>query len=174
VTQRLERKGATLVEMVMAIVIAGILAGLLAVTLREAFAVYDVAGRRKELLQEGRAVLLRAERELRAVRDRGAILEAGPRRLTAITVDDSTVGLSWNGAPGDPLLYWRNGRSYVLAARVDSLALAYWRDDGAAAAPLIAPDSTDVRRLSIFLRLESGGQRVSLRDGLFLRNLAGG
>lgn len=167
------RAGFTLVELVISITLVTILAGLLAVTLREAFAVYAATARRQELVQEARAVLLRAEREVRQVRDRGSLLSAGPRQFLLRTVADSTVGLAWSGAAGAPLLYLRNGRSYVFCADVDSFAVAYWRGDGAAAAPVVAPDSTDVRRLGLYLRLGRGGERVALRHGVMLRNLGG-
>ncbi len=167
------RAGVTLVELVISIVLVTIVSGLLAVTLREGFAVYAAAQGRKAALQEGRAVLLRAEREVRQIRDRGALLAAGPRLVTLRTVADSTVGLSWTGSPGAPLLYARNGRPYVLCAGVDSFALAYTRGDGAPAAPLVAPDSTDVRYLTLYLRLSRGGQKVALREGIMLRNLRG-
>jgi len=168
------RAGTTLVELVMSIVLVTIVAGLLAITLREGFAVYATAARRQQALQEARAVLLRAEREVRQIRDRGALLAAGPVAATFVTVADTTVGLSWGGAPGDPLLYQRNGRSYLFCAGVDSFALAWRRGDGTAAVPLVAPDSTDVRYLTVYLRLARGGERVALREGVMLRNLGGG
>jgi len=167
------RAGVTLVELVISIVLVTIVSGMLAVTLREGFAVYAAAQGRKSALQEGRAVLLRAEREVRQIRDRGALLAAGPGLVTLRTVADSTVGLSWTGSPGAPLLYARNGRSYVLCSGVDSFALAYTQGDGSPAAPLVAPDSTDVRYLTLYLRLMRGGQKVALREGIMLRNLRG-
>jgi prepilin-type N-terminal cleavage/methylation domain-containing protein len=168
------RRGFTLVEMVISIVVVCIISGLLAVTLRQAFEAWAAAGGRKELLQEARAILLRTEREVRQARDRGSVLVAGPRALSIRTCADSTVGLSWSGSAGAPLLYLRNGRSYVFGAAVDSFALAYWREDGTVATPVVAPDSTDVRRLSVYLRLARGGQRVALRQGIALRNGGGG
>ncbi len=171
--RRPDRAGTTLTELVISIVLVTIVAGLLAVTLREGFAVYAAASGRKEGLQEARAVLLRAERELRQIRDRGALVAAGPTAVTFRTVADTLVGLSWSGAPGDPLLYTRNGRPYVFCRGVDSLAFAWGRGDGTAAAPLVAPDSTDVRYVTLYLRVARGPERVALREGIALRNLGG-
>jgi prepilin-type N-terminal cleavage/methylation domain-containing protein len=172
-TPRAAREGFTLVEMVISIVIVTIVAGLLAATLRQGFAVYESASDRKLALQQARAVLLRAERELRQVRDRGALLSAGQRAVSLLTVADSTVGFNWSGTSGTPLYYARNGRSYVFCPAVDSFALDWSKGDGTAAAPLVAPDSTDVRYVGVYLRLARGGQKVALREGILLRNLRG-
>jgi prepilin-type N-terminal cleavage/methylation domain-containing protein len=171
--RRPAREGFTFIELIISVVLVTIISGLLAATLRQGFAVYQAATDRKTALQEARAALLRAEREVRQIRDRGALLSAGARVVSLKTVADSTVGLNWSGTRNTPLYYTRNGRSYVFCAGVDSFALDWTKGDGTAAAPLTAPDSTDVRYLSVYLRLARGSQKVALREGILLRNLRG-
>jgi len=59
----------------------------------------------------------------------------------------------------------------TLAAGVDSLAFSYYKEDGTAAAPVVAPSSTDIRRVAVYLRLARGGQSIATLGAAALRSL---
>ena len=87
------------------------------------------------------------------------------------TGEASVITVSWSGVKGTPLTYTKNGASQELCAGVDSLAFAYWKDDGTAALPVVAPSATDIWRVSLFLRLANGTQTVSAMTAAFVRSL---
>ena len=96
---------------------------------------------------------------------------ATPTTFTFVDRGDATQSFSWSGVPGAALLHTKNGVSRTLASGVDSLAFGYWRSDGTAAAPVVAPAATDVWRVSVYLRLVEGSRKVEMLGAAFVRSL---
>lgn len=163
--------GFSLAEVTIVIVVVSIAASLFSGMFLEAIRSYEYVDTEKGMLQEARYAEERISRELKRVRGNRFITQAGPRAFTFVDLDSASVGFSWSGVKGDPLVYAKNGTARTLATGVDSLAFAYWRSDGAAAVPVVAPSATDIWRVSVHLRLAKGSQSVSAVTAAFLRSL---
>jgi prepilin-type N-terminal cleavage/methylation domain-containing protein len=163
--------GFTLVELVIVIVVISIAGLLLAGVFREAVGTYRFVDVQSDLLQQARYAEERVAREMRRVRDRASVTTAEIRTFAFVDRDAAPVAVSWDGRKGSRLLYVRNGVSQTLAAGVDSLAFAYFRENGSAAAPVVAPAGTDIRRVTLYLRLAKGGQSVATIGAAALRSL---
>ena len=161
--------GFTLAELIIVIVVVAIAGITFASMFSEAVRTYEFVDADKTMLQEARYAEERIARELRRVRDGTSILIAEPTTLTFVDRDDRTIGFSWSGVPGADLLFTTDGVSRKLASGVDSLAFSYWRSDGAAAAPAVAPQETDIRRVTVYMRLVKGSQKIGIVGAAFLR-----
>jgi type II secretory pathway pseudopilin PulG len=163
--------GFTLVETTIVIVVVAIAGLFLAGVFRESVAAYRFVDVEADLLQQARYAEERMTREVRRVRDAASVTEASATTFSFVDADAAPVTLSWDGTPGSGLLYARNGERRVLASHVDSLAFEYWTGDGAAAVPRLAPSATDIRRVTVYLRLARDGRRVATIGAAALRAL---
>lgn len=164
-------EGFSLAELTIVIVVVSVAAFLFAGMFLEAVRSYQFVDAEKGMLQEARYAEERISRELKRVRGGTSITEATPRSFAFVDRDSATVAFSWTGVKGDPLVYAKDGSAQTLATGVDSLAFAYWKADGTAAAPLVAPATTDIWRVTVHLRLAKGSQSVSAVTAAFVRSL---
>ena len=165
------QEGFTLAELTIVIVVVSVAAFLFAGMFLEAVRSYEFVDTEKAMLQEARYAEERISRELKRVRGGTYITQATARSFTFVDRDSATVAFSWTGVKGDPLVYTKAGNPQTLATGVDSLAFAYWKADGSAAAPVVAPATTDIWRVTVHLRLAKGSQTVSAVTAAFLRSL---
>jgi prepilin-type N-terminal cleavage/methylation domain-containing protein len=163
--------GFTLVELVLVIVVISIAGLLLAGMFREAIGSYRLVDVQSDLLQQARYAEERVARELRRVRDRASVTTAAARSFAFVDADDAPVAVSWSGTKGADLVFTKNGVAQTLAVGIDSLAFSYFKEDGSAAAPVVAPSDTDIRRVTLYLRLAKGGQTVATLGATALRSL---
>lgn len=164
--------GFTLTEVLIVIVVISIAGLLLAGMFREAIGTYRFVDVQSDLLQQARYAEERVEREFRRVRNRASVTTAAARTFAFTDRDAVPVVVSWDGVKGSNLLYTKNGgAAQALALGVDSLAFAYFKEDGTAAAPLVAPSDTDIRRVTVYLRLSRAGQSVATLGATALRTL---
>ena len=163
--------GFTLAELVIVIVVVSIVAVTFSAMFIEAVKTYQFMDVEKDMLQDARYAEERIARELKRVKDNTSITTAGAATLTFVDRDDATVSFSWSGVSGANLLYTKSGSSQALARGVDSLAFQYWKQDGALAAPIVAPSATDIWRVTVYLRLIKGSQTVSAFGAAFVRSL---
>lgn len=161
--------GFTLVELLIVIVVVSVVGVAFVSMFAEGIRTYEVVDAGKDMLQEGRYAEERIARELRRVRDNASITVANATTFTFVDRGGTTQSFSWSGVPGAALLHTRNGVSRTLAGGVDSLAFGYWRSDGSAAKPVVAPSATDIWRVSVYLRLVKGTQKVETTGAAFLR-----
>ncbi len=164
-------EGFTLIELVIVIVVISIAGLLLAGTFREAVGTYRFVDVEADLLQQARFAEERIERELRRLRDRTSVTTASATTFAFVDRDAVPIVVSWSGTKGADLLFSKNGASQALAAGVDSMAFSYFKEDGTAAAPIVAPSTTDIRRVAVYLRLARGGQSVTTLGAAALRAL---
>jgi prepilin-type N-terminal cleavage/methylation domain-containing protein len=168
--QRRER-GFTLIELVIVIVVVSVAALVFSRMFIEAVRSYEWVDVEKEKLQEARYAQERMTREFRRVRDNVSINAATATTFTFVDRDVATISISWNGVKGADLIYTKNGTAHVLASGVDSLAFAYWKKDGTAAAPVLSPSATDIWRVTTYLRLDKAGHTVETVGAAHVRNL---
>lgn len=163
--------GFTLAEMVIVIIVVSIAAITFSSMFIEAAKSYQFIDTEKGMLQEARYAEERIARELKRIRDNTSITTAAPTTFTFVDRSNTTVSFSWSGVSGADLLYTSGGTSRTLASGVDSLAFGYWKNDGTAAAPVVAPSATDIWRVTVYLRLVKGTQKVETMGAAFLRSL---
>jgi prepilin-type N-terminal cleavage/methylation domain-containing protein len=153
--------GFSLVEVTIVVVVVSIAGLFLAGVFREAVTGYRLVDVEADLLQQARYAGERVVRETRRLRDASSVTTASTTTYAFVDRDGVPVTLTWNGTPGSDLRYGRNGVYQALASHVDSLAFAYWTGDGTPAAPVVAPGSTDIRRVTVYVRLARDGSRVA-------------
>jgi prepilin-type N-terminal cleavage/methylation domain-containing protein len=163
--------GFTLAELVIVIVVVSI-AGIAFVSMfTEAVRTYEFVDAEKDMLQEARYAEERIARELKRVRNNTSVTTATPTTFAFVDRGSAALQFSWSGVPGAALLYSKNGVSRTLASGVDSLAFGYWKSDGSPAAPVVAPGATDIWRVTVYLRLVKGTQKVETMGAAFVRSL---
>ncbi len=163
--------GFTLVELTIVIVVVAIAGLLLAGMFREAIGTFRFVDVEADLLQQARFTEERIAREVRRVRDKASVTTATYRTFAFLDRDAVPIVVSWSGTKGDDLFYSKNGTALPLAAGVDTLVFSYFTSNGVAAVPLVSPSDTDIRRITIYLRLAKGGQSVSTLGAAALRTL---
>ncbi len=163
--------GFTLAELLLVIVVVAIAAITFSSMFLEAVKSYEFIDAEKGMLQEARYAEERIARELKRIRDNTSVTVATPTTFNFVDRANATVGFSWSGVSGADLLYTKDGTSRTLATGVDSLAFGYWKSDGAAAVPVVAPSATDIWRVTVYLRLVKGTQKVETMGAAFLRSL---
>jgi prepilin-type N-terminal cleavage/methylation domain-containing protein len=146
------KAGFTLTELTIVIVLVSVTSLALSGMFAEAVRSYQFVDVEKTLLQEARYAEERILRELGRV-DRTGLREADPRAVGFVDRDSAAVAFSWSGVKGDPLVYSRNGVERSLAGGVDSLGFAYWRGDGSPAISASGAAASEIRRVTVFLRL---------------------
>ena len=164
-------RGFSLVELVIVIAVVGILAGSFVAYVEQSVNMFETVDNRKEITMEARQAMLRIIREVRQIRDNTSIVSANANGISFFGVADSLYTLTYSGTPGTNLMFQRGAVSAAIATGVDSLSIQYFKSDGTAAVPVVSPGVTDVHRVSVYLRLASGGDKVSFSTETFLRNL---
>jgi len=163
--------GFSLAEIVIVIVVVSIAAYVFTGMFLQAVKSYEYVDAEKQMLQEGRYAEERLSRELKRVRGNTFVTAATSRTFTFFDRDSALVSVSWTGVKGDPLLYTKNGTPQTLASGVDTLAFTYYKSDGTAAAPVVAPSATDIWRVKVDLRLAKNSQTVTAQTAVFLRSM---
>ncbi len=163
--------GFSLAELIIVIVVVSIAAYVFTGMFLQAVKSYEFVDAEKQMLQEARYAEERLSRELKRVRGNTFVTQATARTFTYFDRDSAAVSVSWTGVKGDPLLYTKNGTPQTLASGVDTLVFTYFKSDGTAATPLVAPSATDIWRVRVDLRLAKNSQTVTAQTAVFLRSL---
>ena len=164
-------EGHTLLELVMVLVLSGIIAGVVAPPLLQATLIRQGAIRRSALVQEASAALERMSREIREIPTRSDDPDA-PDITSAAAGSIASPGVSFRAGSGTLEMMTRDdGQWRPLASHLKALELGYFDGEGNAltADPLGDGERDSVRRISIRLELQEGGESVFLRTGVFLR-----
>ncbi len=169
--RRRQAPGFTLAELLIVIVVASVAAVTFSAMFIEAVKTYQFMDAEKTMLEDARYAEERVTRELKRVKDNTSIATANATTLTFTDRSNASVSFSWSGVSGADLLYTKAGSSQVLAKGVDSLAFQYWKQDGAAATPVVSPSATDIWRVTIYMRLIKGSQTVASFGSVFVRSL---
>ena len=175
------RKGTTLIELVMVIVIVGILAGASSMYIKETIDLWRFLNFRNEVVSQGRMALFRMEREIRQVKDPYsiALADSGDLRFTAIDLDedenDDTVEFFRNAS--DELRRIFNGspaQGYILVSPVTNPVgnpiFTYYDSNNSQLATPVGDRST-IRRIGVELWIQAGSQTKILKSQIYLRNL---
>jgi prepilin-type N-terminal cleavage/methylation domain-containing protein len=161
---KLKNRAVSLIELVMVIMVVGVLVGVSSLYIKQLVDTWQFLTFRNEMVSEGRAALMRMEREFRQVLDASSVYTA---TSTMFEFDDMN---------NNRISYWLSGNnlmrnSDILADSVTSLAFAYFdKNNNLVAAPVVFPGQTDIYRITITLSLQSGNQSKILRSQVVPKN----
>jgi prepilin-type N-terminal cleavage/methylation domain-containing protein len=167
----LNRRGFTLIEMVMVITLLGIIGGIIALPLYQGAKGWFEATTREGITESGRIAI---ERMMREIRNTARTAANAPCVTTATATsfvfgDDpancASINFSRAGAV-TPYTVQRNGVD--LANDVNSLTISYYDSNNAVTAVV-----ANIRRLSIEIESISGGQTMRKYSEVYLSNMKG-
>jgi len=165
-----DRHGFTLIELIIVIVIASIIAGLTAMLLLEVMDVYSFVTIRESVLSDGELAMERMLREIRQIEDAQSIYTADVQEI------------DFEDAYQERIRFWVDGRNRLrrnavndgyndwLATDLNSLTFKYWDKDNIELTPPVASPE-DIKRIQIDFTIERGGEEVKLRSQVYPRSL---
>ena len=157
------RQGFTIIEFVVIIVIAGIIAGITAVLLLQVAKIYSFATVRESILSDGELAMERMAREIRQIKDAQHIHTADSQDLDFDDIYDERVG------------FWLDGNvlrrnNDALASEITTLEFQYRdSDNNPLGAPVANPE--DIKRILISLSIKKGDEEIKLRSQVYPKNL---
>jgi len=168
------KKGVTIIELIMTIVIVGVLVGGSAMYIKEIIGLWRFLSFRSEAVSQARGALVRISRE---VRQANFINTAQSSRLN---FDAADLGADDADTADDAVEFYLNnsnelrrvfnndnsGQGYVLASGVSGLVFVYY-DAGKA----VTAQSDEIKMISITLTVSAGTQSKTLRTLVYPRNL---
>lgn len=157
----IQRRGFTIVELVLVLALVGILAAAVGPPLATGLRGYVLVRDRRAFLAQGRAAMDRMVSEIRLIRSSVDVLEiSSPTRFRFEYPDGTAILYEWVGTD-----LQRNGN--ILAGNVSSFVVRYYN-----AAGLTTSSPSALRRVRIELTLDDPGETppLSLRTDVFLRN----
>lgn len=156
-----QEQGFTLIELILAIVIVGIIAIAITAAFAPTMRVSVAVDTRKEALQGGRLAIERMIREIREARSIAAGFTA--TSLTFTNAASSTITYSLSGASLQRIV---GGVPSDITCCVQGLTLTYLKKDGSAATL-----PADVWRIRADLQIKVGDETVELRSEVNPRNI---
>ncbi|MBU1913185.1 MAG: prepilin-type N-terminal cleavage/methylation domain-containing protein [Candidatus Omnitrophica bacterium] len=164
----MNKRGFTLVELVIVIVIIGIAASTIGFMLLGTINAWTFKFNRSDILWDGRLAMDRMTREIRTIRNSTSVTTASAVqfRFTDTGNKDITYSLSSTN-----LNRTEDGIANLLAADVSSITFTYYYANGTVIpAPAVSPSATDIRRVRINLTLTKNGQNVYLQSDAPTKN----
>lgn len=171
-------KAVTIIELIMAITIVGILATVSSLYIKETVDLWRFLSFRSEAVAQGRTALIRMDREIRQIKDPASIAIADLSQLRFTSLDlsgdgnDDTVEF-YRDAATNELRRIFNGnpaQGNALASGIANLAFTYYTAAGAALSAPVA-DTTQIYRVAIEINIASGTQTKTLKAQVYPRNL---
>ena len=156
------KDGFTIIEFVMVIVIAGIIAGITAVLLLQVTKVYSFVTVREAILSDGELAMERMTREIRQIKDDQSIYVAGAENIDFEFKKE--VGC-------ERVRFWLDGdilrrNNDALASEVIALKFQYKNSDNGD-----AENPEDTKRILLEFSIKKGDEEIKLRSQVYPRNL---
>ena len=124
----LHARGFTLLEVIITLVIAGVLASVGATLMSSGFRTYFLGRELAQDSAQGTLAVERMTRDLRSVRSPADLTTIGASTITFVDVDGNTI--SYALTAGSVTRSQNGGTAQPLAASVSSLAFTYLQNDG--------------------------------------------
>ena len=124
----LHARGFTLIEVIITLVIAGVLATIGATLLSSGFRSYFLGRELAQDAAQGTLALERMTRDLRAVRSAADLTTIGASTISFVDVDGNTITYALSA--GSVTRSQNGGTAQPLAANASSLAFTYLQNDG--------------------------------------------
>jgi len=168
------KKGVTIIELIMGIVIVGTLAGISSMYIKQVMDLWNFISFREETASQGSTALIRIARELRQANDITTADAANlifSADLDANGTDDSVQYLR-NAASELRRVFNSNnsGLGDILSSGISGLDLTYYDANNSALARPVS-DTGEIKRIKIELAVQSGSQTKTLKTQIWPRNL---
>lgn len=164
----MNKKGFTLVELVIVISVTGVVAVITGSILLGVIDAWTFKFNRSDMLRDGRLAINRMVREIRAVRDITSVTTASSSQFRFI--DSGNADITYNLSATN-LNRTENGTVNLLAENVSGLSFTYYNTSGTIIpVPTVFP-ITNIRRVRIDLTLTENGENVYIRSDSMPRNL---
>ena len=168
------KKGITLIELVIGMVLIGIIALVVANALSTGIDAFFTTDNRKEALDQGRIALDRMAKEIRNVRNASAITTATATTFTFTDTSGTSISFALNTGNGN--IERTSGSTNALATGISSIGdatfltgiFSYVQTDGTITQ---TPTLSSIKRIKIGFKATSGSESLTLQTEVWPRNL---
>lgn len=166
------QRGVTLIEMVLAIVLIGIIGAIAAEAFLYSTSSVLTGNAVRESMQVNRLALERMIREIRGVANDTSVITANATKFEFIDSAGDTVSFELSGVDLNRVFTDPPAAAVTntLAAGVSSLAFTYLNNTGGAAVPTVSPAATDIWLVQISVTVGTGSEAVPLRSQVHPRS----
>ena len=163
-------RGVTLIELVMVIVVAGILAGSSSMFIKETIDLWRFLSFRSEVVSQERMALMRMGRETRQIKNKASIAAAEVARFGFH--DSNENDIEYQFASGNLTRKSGVNPTDILVSNVSSLTFTYYDVNSQVLVnPTLTPE-TNIRRILITLTVGAGLQSKTLKMQVYPRNFS--
>lgn len=163
-----DKKGFTIIELVITMVLIGIIAYIVATALSTGIKGYFITDYRKEALDQARIAMERMTREIRNLRDSDDVATGTSSTFSFTDISGANINFTWS-SPN----ITRNGTT--LATNITSFSFSYSRADGTPSATFVDSDpdnpATDTKRIRINITATINNESVTLQSEVWPRSL---
>lgn len=168
------KKGVTLIELIMMIVVVGILAAVGSMYIKVTIDLWQFLNFRNEVASQARMALIRIEREIRQTRDSDSVLTADATRFRFIDMNNITINYcraTANCTCNSAGTYLCRDTSILMPGLTNFIFTYYDSSNQVIASPSVSPDKTDIKCIKITFTIQSGNQTKTLSTKVYPRNL---
>jgi prepilin-type N-terminal cleavage/methylation domain-containing protein len=171
------KKGFTLIELVITMVLIGIVAYIAADAMSTGIKVFFVTENRKEALDQARIAMERMTREIRNLRSNSDVGTGSGTQFCFTNVNGTTISFRYSGSPANTiarqdglanLAACPGAAGNTLSNNITTLTFSYIRLDGTVDAAFSAANT---KRIRIIITSNESGETVTLQSDVWLRNL---
>ena len=161
----MNKRGFTLIEFVIVILLTGIIAGILSILIREVFSTYSFIRVRGIALSDNRLAMDRMTREIRQIKSADNIYTADSTEIRFYKMGDEFVEFYLSGSE----LKRRDGSDDILANNVTLFDLVYYTGNVILDRPVLDPST--IWRILIKITIKKGDETVKFQSQVHPRNL---
>ena len=165
----LDKKGITLIELVLGMVLIGIIALVVANALSTGIDAFFTTDNRKEALDQGRIALDRMAKEIRNVRNASAITTATATTFTFVDTEGTTISFALGGGN-----ITRNADTLAIGISNQAFPsgiFTYVLSTGTETQAPSAAERLTIKLIKIDFKATAGTESVSLQTEVWPRNL---
>lgn len=163
------KKGFSLIEYIMVVVIMGVLIAIGAPLVFEAADAWLVQSKRKDMSESAKIAMDRITREIRRIQSKTSVTSASSSSFRFTDIDGRDITFDTSSST---LRRAENSAVNTLADNVNSFSLTYYDANGAAiAVPSVSPGQTNIKRIEINLIFSYGGTQLNFQSQVSPRRL---